>query len=113
MARSPLTARRKSSKTLPINSTRERPKPQWQSERSASPCAFSSARDTDMLVRKAGQSLGDRAGICSLGSSKIRASGGRMDGNNYPKLHNAMWPGLVGKGPGFRAADRPRHDARS
>src|SRR6201999_1300141 len=23
----------------------------------------------------------------------------RMDGNNYPKLHNAMWPGLVGKGP--------------
>ncbi len=22
-----------------------------------------------------------------------------MDGNNYPKLHNAMWPGLVGKGP--------------
>src|SRR6202020_981150 len=25
--------------------------------------------------------------------------GGRMPGNNYPKLHNAMWPGLVGKGP--------------
>ncbi len=22
-----------------------------------------------------------------------------MDGNTYPKLHNAMWPGLVGKGP--------------
>ena len=22
-----------------------------------------------------------------------------MPGNNYPKLHNAMWPGLVGKGP--------------
>ena len=22
-----------------------------------------------------------------------------MAGNNYPKLHNAMWPGLVGKGP--------------
>jgi sugar phosphate isomerase/epimerase len=22
-----------------------------------------------------------------------------MSGNNYPKLHNAMWPGLVGKGP--------------
>jgi hypothetical protein len=21
-----------------------------------------------------------------------------MSGNNYPKLHNAMWPGLVGKG---------------
>jgi hypothetical protein len=21
--------------------------------------------------------------------------------NNYPKLHNAMWPGLVGKGPGW------------
>jgi sugar phosphate isomerase/epimerase len=21
------------------------------------------------------------------------------DSNNYPKLHNAMWPGLVGKGP--------------
>ena len=21
-----------------------------------------------------------------------------MPGNNYPKLHNAMWPGLVGKG---------------
>src|SRR6478672_9192323 len=25
--------------------------------------------------------------------------GGRMPGNNYPTLHNAMWPGLVGKGP--------------
>src|SRR6185295_9978463 len=25
--------------------------------------------------------------------------GGRMAGaNNFPKLHNAMWPGLVGKG---------------
>src|SRR5215475_12440279 len=24
---------------------------------------------------------------------------GRVPGNNYPKLHNAMWPGLVGKGP--------------
>jgi hypothetical protein len=23
-----------------------------------------------------------------------------MSGNNYPKLHNAMWPGLVGKEPG-------------
>jgi hypothetical protein len=22
-----------------------------------------------------------------------------MPGNNYPKLHNAMWPGPVGKGP--------------
>src|SRR3989337_2399145 len=22
-----------------------------------------------------------------------------MAENNYPKLHNAMWPGLVGKGP--------------
>jgi Xylose isomerase-like TIM barrel len=22
-----------------------------------------------------------------------------MPGNDYPKLHNAMWPGLVGKGP--------------
>jgi hypothetical protein len=22
-----------------------------------------------------------------------------MKQNNYPKLHNAMWPGLVGKGP--------------
>jgi hypothetical protein len=22
-----------------------------------------------------------------------------MPGNNYPKLHNAMWPGLFGKGP--------------
>ena len=22
-----------------------------------------------------------------------------MSTNNYPKLHNAMWPGLVGKGP--------------
>ena len=22
-----------------------------------------------------------------------------MTTNNYPKLHNAMWPGLVGKGP--------------
>src|SRR4028119_790066 len=26
--------------------------------------------------------------------------GGDMDqANNYPKLHNAAWPGLVGKGP--------------
>jgi sugar phosphate isomerase/epimerase len=27
---------------------------------------------------------------------------GREDGlqNNFPKLHNAMWPGIVGKGPG-------------
>src|SRR5947207_12161060 len=23
-----------------------------------------------------------------------------MPANNYPKLHNAMWPGLVGKEPG-------------
>ena len=23
-----------------------------------------------------------------------------MSGNIYPRLHNAMWPGLVGKGPG-------------
>jgi sugar phosphate isomerase/epimerase len=23
-----------------------------------------------------------------------------VSGNDYPKLHNAMWPGLVGKGPG-------------
>lgn len=23
-----------------------------------------------------------------------------MANNNYPKVHNAMWPGLVGKGPG-------------
>lgn len=23
-----------------------------------------------------------------------------MAGNNFPKVHNAMWPGLVGKGPG-------------
>ena len=22
-----------------------------------------------------------------------------MSDNNFPKLHNAMWPGLVGKGP--------------
>ena len=22
-----------------------------------------------------------------------------MDKNNYPKLHNATWPGIVGKGP--------------
>ena len=22
-----------------------------------------------------------------------------MPGNNSPKLHNAMWPGLVGEGP--------------
>ena len=22
-----------------------------------------------------------------------------MGANNYPRLHNAMWPGLVGKGP--------------
>ena len=33
--------------------------------------------------------------------------------NNFPKLHNAAWPGVVGKGDGTRAADRPRHDARS
>ncbi len=32
--------------------------------------------------------------------------------NNFPKLHNAAWPGVVGKGRGQRAADRPRHDAR-
>ena len=31
---------------------------------------------------------------------KIRSLGRlRMDGNTYPRLHNAMWPGLVGKGP--------------
>ena len=30
----------------------------------------------------------------------------------FPKLHNAMWPGLVGKGAELGAADRPRHDAR-
>ena len=35
-----------------------------------------------------------------------------MAHNTYPRLHNAMWPGLVGKGAGRRAADRPRHDAR-
>jgi sugar phosphate isomerase/epimerase len=23
-----------------------------------------------------------------------------MAGNNFPRIHNAMWPGLVGKGPG-------------
>ena len=23
-----------------------------------------------------------------------------MQKNNYPKLHNATWPGIVGKGPG-------------
>ncbi|MGV3585601.1 MAG: sugar phosphate isomerase/epimerase, partial [Adhaeribacter sp.] len=23
-----------------------------------------------------------------------------MTNNNYPKLHNATWPGLVGKGDG-------------
>ena len=33
--------------------------------------------------------------------------------HNYPKLHNAMWPGLVGKGARRRAAHRSRHDARS
>ena len=22
-----------------------------------------------------------------------------MSANNYPKLHNATWPGIVGKGP--------------
>ena len=32
--------------------------------------------------------------------------------HKYPALHNAMWPGLVGKGAGRRAADRSRHDAR-
>ena len=25
-----------------------------------------------------------------------------MQENNYPKLHNATWPGIVGKGDGFR-----------
>ena len=32
--------------------------------------------------------------------------------NNWPKLHNAMWPGVVGKGAGFRTAHQPRRDAR-
>ena len=32
--------------------------------------------------------------------------------HNKPALHNAAWPGVVGKGGGRRAADRPRHDAR-
>ena len=27
-----------------------------------------------------------------------------MQENNYPKLHNATWPGIVGKGPDFRTA---------
>ena len=32
--------------------------------------------------------------------------------NNYPKLHNAMWPGIVGKGSARRRADHPaRHAA--
>ena len=32
--------------------------------------------------------------------------------NNYPKLHNAMWPGIVGKGAPRRRADHPaRHAA--
>ena len=36
-----------------------------------------------------------------------------MAENNYPKLHNAMWPGIVGKGIGRRRADHPaRHAAR-
>ena len=34
--------------------------------------------------------------------------------HQFPKLHNAMWPGLVGKGgPGRRARHRARHHARS
>ena len=33
--------------------------------------------------------------------------------NTFPKLHNAMWPGLVGKGsPGAEPSHRPGHDAR-
>ena len=27
-----------------------------------------------------------------------------MQTNNYPKLHNATWPGIVGKGPGSEPA---------
>ena len=34
------------------------------------------------------------------------------DSNTWPKLHNAMWPGLVGKGAERRPADRPGDDAR-
>jgi hypothetical protein len=34
--------------------------------------------------------------------------------NNYPKLHNAMWPGIVGKGAGRQRADhRARYAART
>ena len=34
--------------------------------------------------------------------------------NNYPKLHNATWPGVVGKGSGRRRADHhARYAARS
>ena len=32
--------------------------------------------------------------------------------HEFPKLHNAIWPGVVGKGAGRRAGHRPRHDAR-
>ena len=35
-----------------------------------------------------------------------------MSKNIFPKLHNAMWPGLVGKGsPGAEPFHRPRYDA--
>ena len=32
--------------------------------------------------------------------------------NNFPKLHNAAWPGLVGKGPDSEPPIGSRHDAR-
>jgi sugar phosphate isomerase/epimerase len=32
-------------------------------------------------------------------AANARKGRNRVAGNNYPKLHNAMWPGLVGKGP--------------
>ena len=32
--------------------------------------------------------------------------------HTYPKLHNAMWPGLVGKGPDSEPPIEPRHHAR-
>src|SRR3954468_12564967 len=39
------------------------------------------------------------------GSSADRSNEGAMTSHRYPKLHNAMWPGLVGKGsPGAEPA---------
>src|SRR5580658_11289405 len=38
---------------------------------------------------------------CPIGQERRRHQGGQAvmaERNNWPKLHNAMWPGVVGKG---------------